>query len=51
MDQGQRDQVYGYRLSIQVDNGAVRLYDVTTPGDLRVGDRVQVRNGEISRMN
>lgn len=50
MDGGQ-NQVYGYRITIQVDNGANRLYDVTSPGDLRVGDRVQVRNGQISRIN
>lgn len=51
MNQGQQGgQVYGYRIHIQVDNGATRLYDVTTPGDLRVGDRVQVRNGEIARV-
>lgn len=44
-------QGQGYRVTIKVDNGAQRLYDVTSTGDLRVGDRVQVRNGEISRLN
>lgn len=52
MDNGQQQgQVYGYRITIQVDNGAYRLYDVSSPGDLRRGDRVQVRNGQISRIN
>ena len=49
MDNGQQAQ--GYRVTIKVDNGAQRLYDVTSTGELRVGDRVQVRNGEISRVN
>lgn len=44
-------QAQGYRITIQVDNGAQRLYDVNSTGGLRVGERVQVRNGEISRVN
>ncbi|RMX07688.1 glycine zipper 2TM domain-containing protein [Corticibacter populi] len=48
MDSAQQGP-YGYRVTIQVDNGAYRLYDVTSPGDLRVGDRVQVRDGQIAR--
>ncbi|WP_439644726.1 glycine zipper 2TM domain-containing protein [Comamonas granuli] len=38
-----------YRLSIQLDRGGYRLYDVPSVGDLRVGDRVRVVNGQISR--
>ena len=38
-----------YRVSIQTDQGAMRVYDVPTPGDLRVGDRVRVENGVIYR--
>jgi outer membrane lipoprotein SlyB len=38
-----------YRLSIQTDQGAMRIYDVPTTGDLRVGDRVRVENGVIYR--
>ncbi|RYH05510.1 MAG: glycine zipper 2TM domain-containing protein [Alphaproteobacteria bacterium] len=39
-----------YRVSIRVDNGTVRAYDVPTPGDLRVGDRVRIQDGQISRI-
>ena len=45
-----QDYVQGYRLSIQLDQGGYRVYDVSTPGDLRVGDRVRLYNGQISRM-
>ncbi len=38
-----------YRVSIQTDNGAYRAFDVPSPGDLRVGDRVRIDNGQISR--
>jgi len=38
-----------YRVSIQTDNGAFRAYDVPSPGDLRIGDRVRIDNGQISR--
>jgi outer membrane lipoprotein SlyB len=39
-----------YRVSIQMDNGAARAYDVPSSGELRVGDRVRVENGQISRL-
>lgn len=46
----QRDQaVHGYRVSIQLDQGGYRMYDVPSPGDLRIGDRVRLYNGQISR--
>lgn len=45
---GQQQQ--GYRLTIQLDQGGSRSYDVNTPGDVRVGDRVRLNNGQISRM-
>jgi outer membrane lipoprotein SlyB len=38
-----------YRVSVQTDNGAYRAFDVPSPGDLRVGDRVRIDNGQISR--
>jgi hypothetical protein len=38
-----------YRVSIQTDQGAMRVYDVPTTGNLRVGDRVRVENGVIYR--
>lgn len=40
----------GYRISIQLDQGGMRAYDVSSPGDLRIGDRVRLYNGQISRM-
>lgn len=43
-------EAQGYRLSVQLDHGGYRVYDVATPGDLRIGDRVRLYNGQISRM-
>jgi outer membrane lipoprotein SlyB len=40
-----------YRLSVQTDNGGYRAFDVASPGDLRIGDRVRIDgNGQISRI-
>ena len=39
----------GYRVVISLDQGGQRDYDVNSPGDLRVGDRVRMVNGQISR--
>ncbi|MDF1486522.1 glycine zipper 2TM domain-containing protein [Ramlibacter sp. H39-3-26] len=39
-----------WRISIQIDNGSYRAFDVSSPGDLRVGDRVRVEDGRISRV-
>jgi len=39
-----------YRLSVQTENGGYRAFDVSSPGDLRIGDRVQIYNGQISRI-
>ena len=38
-----------YRITLQTDQGAVRVYDVPSTGDLHVGDRVRVDNGMIYR--
>lgn len=43
-------QGQGYRISIELEQGGVRAYDVSTPGDLRTGDRVRLYNGQISRL-
>ena len=40
----------GYRITIQLDQGGMRAYDVSSPGDVRIGDRVRLYNGQISRM-
>ncbi|RIX81649.1 glycine zipper 2TM domain-containing protein [Acidovorax cavernicola] len=39
-----------YRVSVQTDHGGYRAFDVQNPGDLRIGDRVRIDNGHISRM-
>lgn len=50
--QGGHTTIDGYRVSIQVEgSGATRVFDVPDPGDLRNGDRVRIRNGQISRLN
>lgn len=38
-----------YRVSIQTDQGVMRVYDVPATGELRIGDRVRVENGVIYR--
>ncbi|APW37042.1 hypothetical protein RD110_07385 [Rhodoferax koreense] len=38
-----------YRVSIQLDNGSYRAYDIGGGIDLRVGDRVRIENGQIIR--
>ncbi len=38
-----------YRITLRMDRGGFRSYDVPSPGDLRAGDRVQVYQGQISR--
>lgn len=45
-----RQGVDGYRITIQLERGGQRVYDVPTPGDLRPGDRVRLYNGQISRL-
>lgn len=40
----------GYRITVQLDQGGARAFDVPHPGDLRVGDRVRLQGGQISRM-
>lgn len=42
--------VEGYRLVINLDQGGQRIYEVPSPGDLRIGDRVRLSGGQISRM-
>ncbi|MBS0344083.1 MAG: glycine zipper 2TM domain-containing protein [Proteobacteria bacterium] len=39
-----------YRVSIQTDNGQYRAFDVQSPGDLRVGDRVRIDGNQITRV-
>ena len=44
-----RNEVRGYRIHINLQNGGQRVFDVPHPGDLRTGDRVQINQGQISR--
>jgi outer membrane lipoprotein SlyB len=39
-----------YRVSVQLDNGGGRAYDVPAMGDLRIGDRVRIENGLLYRI-
>lgn len=39
-----------YRVSVQTEHGGWRAFDVPSPGDLRIGDRVRIDNGQISRL-
>ena len=38
-----------YRISVRTDNGTVRAYDLSSAGDLRLGDRVRIENGQLFR--
>ncbi len=39
-----------YRVSVRLDNGTARSYDVPSAGELRIGDRVRVENGQLYRV-
>ncbi|MEO6171649.1 MAG: glycine zipper 2TM domain-containing protein [Arenimonas sp.] len=39
-----------FRISVRFDNGTSSQYDYEDVNDLRVGDRVKVVNGQITRM-
>ena len=39
-----------YRVSVQLDNGSIRAYDVASYGELRIGDRVRIENGQLYRV-
>jgi outer membrane lipoprotein SlyB len=38
-----------YRVTVQLDNGGARSYDVPATGELRIGDRVRIQNGQLFR--
>ena len=40
----------GYRITVQLDRGGQRVYEVPNTGDLRTGDRVRLYAGQISRI-
>lgn len=37
------------RITVQTDMGVFRVFDVPDPGDLRIGHRVRIENGQLSR--
>ncbi len=39
-----------YRVSVQLERGGMRAFDFQSVGDLRVGDRVRVENGQMYRL-
>lgn len=39
-----------YRISVQLDNGGTRAYEVSSPGELRTGDRVRIENNQLLRV-
>jgi outer membrane lipoprotein SlyB len=39
-----------YRVSVQMDNGTFRAYDVPSYGELRIGDRVKIENNQLYRI-
>lgn len=38
-----------YRVTVQLDNGGARAYEVPATGDLRIGDRVRIQNNQLFR--
>lgn len=39
-----------YRVTVQLDNGTARAFDMATYGDMRINDRVRIENGQIFRV-
>ena len=39
-----------YRVSVQLDNGGTRAYEVPSFGELRSGDRVRIENNQLHRV-
>ena len=39
----------GYRVSVQLNDGSTRAFDLPNPGDLHPGDRVRVDGNQIAR--
>lgn len=38
-----------YRISVRLDNGQYAQFDYRSIGDLRIGDRIRVENGQLYR--
>jgi len=39
-----------FRISVQMDNGSYRSYDMQSSGQMRIGDRVRIENGQLFRI-
>lgn len=39
-----------FRISVQMDNGSYRSYDLPSSGQMRIGDRVRIENGQLFRI-
>ena len=39
-----------YRVTVQLDNGTARAFDMASYGDMRINDRVRIENGQIVRV-
>jgi outer membrane lipoprotein SlyB len=39
-----------YRVSVQMDSGAMRTYDTSSYGEMHIGDRVRIENGQLFRV-
>lgn len=38
-----------YRVTVRLDNGGTRVYNLSSASDLHIGDRVRIQNGQLSR--
>lgn len=41
--------VQTYRATVRLDSGSARSYELSSADDLRIGDRVRIQNGQLSR--
>ena len=39
-----------YRVTVQLDNGSTRAFDMQSYGDMRINDRVRIENGQLFRV-
>jgi len=42
--------VQSYRVTVEIERGQIRTFDVPSPGDLRIGDRVRIQNNQLQRV-
>ncbi|MFO1217982.1 MAG: glycine zipper 2TM domain-containing protein [Burkholderiaceae bacterium] len=49
VEKSRNRKVLGYRVKVQLDNGESRTYEPTQIGDLKVGDRVRIDQGQLHK--